>query len=226
MVVAVEPLSNTLATLQVRDSATGVFGVIGSSKGLRPVAGASVQLVGSRHKAITDSTGRFVIEAKTGGVYIVRVSASGYGDDVSSVVVPSFRMVEASRLLDSAGGPQMLEWMWEEADKRMEWRGMNSAVVPAEQLTRYGGSLLDALQGSPAVVRSGLRISPASCIYVDGIQRAGWPLTSVRPEDVEAVEVYGRRGDPTNSLKPCTGGGVSYTGANVASMVVIWLKHP
>jgi hypothetical protein len=173
------------------------------------------------------------------GVYLVRIRRPGYADEVFSLEIPRDRLVEASRLLDSSSTAPApgLDGLWDDFDQRVRWRAMNSALVPGSQVRRYGGSLTDAIQGSAAVVNKGLRIGSEACVFVDGVPRPGLPLDAVRVDDVEAVEVYGTRGDPTGVLArqwppgvPCTATAIHPSrtvgpSPEVARYVVVWLRR-
>lgn len=227
---ALHRVAQRLPLVSVRDSATGIMGVVGTAEGLHPIAGAQIRLLGSRHSAESDSSGHFVAEIDSPGTFIVRITAPGYAEALFSTEVPPYRMVDASRLLDSptASRGTGRDFVWDELDERIEWRGLNSAIVPASQLQQYGGSLIDALQGSPAVALKGLRISRSACLYINGIKHAGWSLNAIRPEEVVAVEVYGSRGDPTGSLMGCDPPGGRPSGRllpETAGIISVWVKR-
>jgi hypothetical protein len=230
VVVGLTPIPQVLSAVRVRGRATGIYGVVGTSAGLEPIAGASIRVMGAGRPVATDSAGRYFVSITKPGLYVVRISHRGYADQVFSIDVPADRPVEGSRLLYPGTGPSVgLNSLWNELDQRLQWRGMNSALVPGSQLRRYGGSLTDALQGSPAAVTAGVRVSPGTCVFVNGVPRPGWPLDAFSVDDVEVVELYGR--DETDILRKrwpagaeC-GDGRSRPASGEARFAVVWLKR-
>jgi hypothetical protein len=232
----------TLDTVRVVARGTGVFGVVGESKSLRPIRGARVAVVGADAVATSDSSGKFVIPISKPGQYVVRATRSGYADQILSITVPHDAYVEVAALLDSASGAEHTgrEGLWADFDKRLGWRAMNSAFVDAADLARYsGGNLTDALRASHGVVQRGMTIGAATCVFVNGEPKPGWPLNAFPVEQILAVELYGVRGDPTQTLAkawPPVAGSTACVSAegrlggsrrpNEAVFAVIWLKTP
>ncbi|MBP6771739.1 MAG: carboxypeptidase regulatory-like domain-containing protein [Gemmatimonadaceae bacterium] len=234
--VTLIPDARTLGAIVTQANVTAVFGGIGAAglnrnaAGERPLdiaRGARVQVLGSGAETETDSTGRFFLEVKKPGRYLVRVSAPGLVPQVYSVDVPRNKAVDASRLIDSARVTvaERPEYLAKEMDKRLAWRPFNSAIVTGDEVREYGGSLGSALQRSRGVASRGLRFGSSVCVFVDGIPRPGMSPDAIRPEEVEAIEVYGKNED-TKSLAmawrgaPCTPS--RQLGANAIVWVVIW----
>jgi hypothetical protein len=222
-----------LDAVRVTAGVSGIYGVVGTAKGLRPIPGAKVQVIGANKNVATDSTGGFFVAIPKEGIYVVRISREGYADLHFPIEVPKDRAVEASRLLDSTtkAPPRGLEVLWQDFDQRLRWRAMSSALVMGAELRRYGGPVTEALQSAPSVVARALRVGDP-CLFVNGIPRPDWPLRALRVEDIESIEVYGPRGDETGMLARawpvrggCGGGsrGTVNRGSTVA-FVVVWLR--
>ncbi len=242
--VVLKPDAQDLNTIITRANVTAVYGGIGAvgaaknaqgEKTMTAVKGATVQVLGSRKTAVTDSLGRFFVELGKPGRYIIRVTSPGLAVQLFTVDVPRNKAVDASRLLDSVRteAPTGREYLWGEMDRRIGWRAMNSALVSGAELRELGGSLTDALQRSKGMTLRGMRIGATTCVFVDGIPKPNWPLDAFRIEEVEAVELYGPRGDPTNLLAsswpagaPCAASGRFAPSQNraipVAQWAVIW----
>lgn len=119
-------------------------------------------------------------------------------------------------------------------DRRVEARGFGSAIVASEELQRHGGTLSTALQFSREVASKGFRINGPICVFLNGRPMPGWSMDAINPEEVAMIEVYGARGDPTNTLLtwPVNGecGNVPGAGSRATksglrpSFVVIWTK--
>lgn len=236
--IQLQPDARTLGAIVTKANVTAIYGGIGAaglsrnSAGERPltaVAGARVQVLGSGVETETDSVGRFFLEVGKAGRYLVRATSPGLVPQVYPVDVEKNKAVDASRLLDSARAMQgeRPEYLWKEMDKRLDLRGANSAIVTGDEVREYGGSLTSALQRAKGVNARGLRLTGSACVFVDGIHRPFFSVDAIRPEEVEAIEVYGNRGDATSSLKNSSKGkgcpdSVRQTRDNAVLFVVIW----
>ena len=209
--ITMTPTAQALDATQIRANVTAIYGGIGAAgpsknargeRELTAVAGAAIQVIGAGKSTESDSTGRFFLELPKAGTYMVRLSRPGLTQQLFPVEVPRNQAVDVSRLMDStrSAPPVGRDYLWREMDKRLQWHAMNSALVPGAEVRDAGGSLTDALQRSRSMTLRGLRIGPRTCVFIDGIARPGMPLDAIRPEEIEAVELYGERGDPTGSL--------------------------
>jgi hypothetical protein len=227
-----------LDTVRVQSADQGIYGAVGTSRDLRPLA-ATVQVIGAAVSRLrTDSTGHFFAPVKTPGPYLVRATADGFTAQTVSVTVRSSDGVEVALLLDSATGPadHRLEMAFGEFADRMLQRGLASALVPRTDLTRFGdeGTLVSSIVSSRSFGVKGLHFGRSACVFVDGRPMVGVSLSAYGPEEVEMVEVYGTDADRTRTLEqrwprnaPCGDTGVpsASPGRDVVRWVVIWLKH-
>jgi hypothetical protein len=237
--VPLRAVANALDTIHVRADVTGIRGLVGTARDLRPIAGAKAQAIGAEHDAVTDSSGAFFVELRKPGTYVLRVSRAGYSPQVLSVDVPKNRTIETSTLLDSGDTEAKdAEGLWQDFVSRVRMRGPNSALVSGTALRDAGGSVVDALRGSPAFTQRGMRIGPTTCVFVNGRPSPGLPLNGVDPKQIETIELYGAGGDATGTLarswppglpcganigaNPVVGAG---SGHITAQMAVIWLRR-
>ncbi|MEO5817109.1 MAG: carboxypeptidase regulatory-like domain-containing protein [Gemmatimonadaceae bacterium] len=233
------PRAQLLDTTRVRANAMAIHGVVGAAHDLRPLAGATVLVVGAGRTETTDSAGQFFAPVKKPGTYFLRIARPGYAMQVITIDVPDDRSVETSALLDSsemAVRPGTDE-LWTEFDKRVVWHAMNSAVVSGADLRKFEADLLsDALRSTPSFVKRGLKIGSATCVFVNGLPRPGWALDAVPVDNIEAVELYGAGGDLTESLRkdwprgvPCgEATGLRNAGRaapGTVNFAVIWMKQ-
>jgi hypothetical protein len=240
LTISLVSTSQQLDTVRVRAHVIAVFGVVGTAVGLKPVADATVQIIGAQQKTTTDSAGRFFVSLKKGGTYFVRVHHVGFGAQMVAVDVPTDRSVETFVLLDSGVVATGAEMLSDEFDERLHWQGQYGALVPAEEITRYGGSVSDAIRGAQSFVKKGLQLGSTVCLFVNGVPRPGWPLDAIPPEQIATVELYTKTGDETNTLAarwptkaPCgssAGGGVTTPTSplnrrSIIQYAVIWLKQ-
>ncbi len=236
--ISLSATSQRLDTVRVRASVTAVYGVVGSSVGLHPVADAAIQVIGSQQKGTTDSAGKFFVSLKKGGSYFVRVHHAGFADQFFPVEVPSDHAVETFVLLDSGSVATGSEMMWDEFDERLRWQGQGASIMPGEEITRNGGSSGDAIRGSSSFVRKGLVLGPNVCLFVNGVPKPGWGLDGIPPEQIATIELYTNNGDETHTLAQqwphgaqCgrTGGVPAPTSPNnrrsIVQYAVVWLKQ-
>lgn len=239
LTLALHAIVRELDTMRVIARGMSIYGVIGTTQGVRPLRDAKVQVMGLNRSVSTDSAGRFSIAMQKAGTYLVRVAHAGYTHQLLSVEVSAERSMETSTLLDTLlrrerGGTETL---WNDFERRIVWRGPRSAIVPASELEQFEGTTLsDALNRSPTAFRRGLRIGTRTCVFIDGRPRPGWPIDAFRIENVDAVELYGIGADGTQSLwlawptrVPCSlpqGGalGEPVVPTGTAVYAVIWLK--
>ena len=175
---------------------TGIFGMIGTSERLDPIAGARVQVIGANRSRLTDSTGAFFVPLDKPGVYVVRVTRQGYGERRFPITVADGIASDASRLLDtSLTFTRGLDALWDDFDQRLRWRSINSVLLPGGELRAAGGSLTDAIETSRAFSLRGLRIGNSTCLFMNGTPRPGMTLDVIPMDRIEILELYGE-GDP------------------------------
>jgi len=227
-----------LDTVRVSAADQGIYGAVGTSTDLRPLA-ASIQVIGTSGSRLrTDSSGHFFAPVKTPGPYLVRATADGFVGQTVSVTVRSKDGVEVALLLDSATGPadHKLEMAYGDFNSRMMQRGLASALVPGADLTRFGGegTLVSSIVSSPSFAAKALRFTSFACLFVDGQPKPGTPMSAYGPREVEMVELYGSKADRTRNLEqrwprnaPCAATGMPPVGAgdDAVRWIVIWLKR-
>jgi hypothetical protein len=211
------PRAQVLDTMRVQANVMAIYGVVGTSLGLRPLAGATVLVVGAARTETTDSTGQFLAPVKRPGTYFLRIAKPGYAMQMLTIDVPPDRSVETSALLDSS---EMVvrpgtDELWAEFDKRASWHAMNSVIISGAELRKFEANLLsDALRSTPSFVKRGIKIGSATCVFVNGLPRPGLPLDGVPVDNIEAVEMYAVGGDPTETLRKAWPRGVPCGEAN------------
>lgn len=239
VVFAMTAVRRELDTVRVVARVNGIRGVVGTAHALKPIAGATVQLIGSGPPQRTDSAGRFFIETKRAGTFLLRIAREGYAHQLVSIEVPKDGSVETATLLDSSDvRDRTWQSAWDDFDRRVVWRGSKSALVPGAELEELEGlSLSSALNKSRTGFRRGMVVGPNTCVFVNGQPRPGFQVDDHDPQDVEAVELYGPGGEGTGTLRlawppraPCGAQQGGLFGRGVppgnATWAVIWLKPP
>jgi hypothetical protein len=228
----------SLDTVRVIAAQQGIYGAVATATDLRPLRAAAIQIIGAGGGKISvDSTAHFFVPIKTPGTYLVRARAPGYEPEAVSVTVHPGDGVEVAMLLDSATTPptNRFEMAMADFDDRLRLRHLSSVLVSrAELLTSGDHRTVGAIRASPSFQAKVLRFSDTVCVYVDGRPMPGWSLNSFEPSQIEAVELYGEKGDATGTLArgwprraPCgqTGNSQTAPGIDVVLWAVIWLKQ-
>jgi hypothetical protein len=104
-------------------------------------------------------------------------------------------------LAESNSDDARTQILWREFDSRTRMRGLNSALVTADEL-----AVIETETTSQALLRSrsfalkNLRLQRDICLYVNGEPKPGWTMDAFDASEILAIEVYGRRGELTNNL--------------------------
>ena len=194
LTLLIVPNAVRLAPVRVGAKGEGVWGVIVRSTDFAPSAGARVFVAGSGAPVTTDSSGEYFVPLKRPGTFMVRVTHSGYAEDVLPIKVKRDEVVESSHVLEESTRPPTPPGLWADFDKRLRWAPTNnSALVTGADLRAIGGTVADGLRASPAFVRTALRLpEPATnlCVFLDGTPRPGTDIDMIRPEEIRAIEIY------------------------------------
>jgi Carboxypeptidase regulatory-like domain len=177
----------------------GLSGVIGDTA-YNVIPRADVYIIGSGHRALTDSAGTFFLGVKPGS-YMVQVTRPGFARKLLSVTIPddSGRHITVW-LLPSKGRAQVREaYAIESFRRRMLERRASARFYSREDLNRYDMIWLKQL----VVMAAGMPVADECQAVVDGFWTL--PIYSLAVDDVESVEVY-----PPGSL-PSVGGRISRT---------------
>ena len=161
--------------------------------------------------------GTYMLRVRKRGYYAITRSLTLPKDEameVSLIMMPLPSGLSRSRTTTLSGLGPRLGWALAESDSRqMRCRGGNSILVTREELAEQGierGSLADALPRARSVAAKGLPRAeliqyqvifpgmdypgpPNSGVRAEEVWPSGtptWPLTGLRVEDVEAVEIY------------------------------------
>ncbi len=192
------------APVEVRASRGGISGGVFDAQ-LRPLAGASIEVLGTRLQATTDSTGGFRFGDLRRGGYMVVIRREGYGPALRAItvrdgdsrelyvpLVPLPAGMPGDRAAEAAG----LQGFWATAlwdlSSRQVRHERRAALVPREELWSLGSTTLDlALERAPSAVAQRYRRTELRTflIYLEG-RPSGRSLTTIKVNDIEAVELY------------------------------------
>ena len=195
---AVTRLSNVV----VRGNWQGIHGSVADSQSLEPLPQAVIRVLGVSAKTRTDSLGAFAVDLERAGTYVVRVERAGYASKVYTVNLGKAVARELLiTLAESNADDARTQNLWREFDSRTRMRGLNSALVTADELSAIGTETTsEALQRAKSFALKNLRLHRDVCLYVNGEPKPGWTLDAFDVSEILAIEVYGRRGELTNNL--------------------------
>lgn len=227
---------------------TGVRGIVGDIRLLRPLDGAKVSVIGGGDAELsTDAEGRFAVPAAPGSEVLLHVERAGYARRLVTATVPADGYIELDVPLDTLRDPKR-DWMQvEDLERRLKFATPRATVVGHDEIQRVGSDRLEvALVESGTLARKGIMVGANTCLFVNGVARPGFPLASVPASEVEFVEVYPAGSDLSNTLNirwpprgECGSGGATVRAAgnsaiagsrgrnanpHTAQYVVVWTR--
>lgn len=202
VVVTMRRVASLLSRIVVRGQWQGIYGTVADSSTLKPLANARIRVIGVSSNVRTDSLGAFVAAVRQPGDYVLRFELEGYASRVLGVTVAKDSAAEVLITLnESSRNDARTQILWREFDSRTSMRGLNSAFVPANELAAIGTETASqALLQAKSFAKRNLRLQGDICLYVNGEPKPGWTMDAFDVSEILAIEVYGRRGDLTNTL--------------------------
>jgi hypothetical protein len=181
-----------------------------------PIEGAVVMVPGKARELRTDANGRFSVEGFRVGTVLARVRKIGYAPQLHSLQlinskIDSIRMKPLAQNLSAVqinaqSGFGKDTFAYRDLDERMRWKGEKSYVVSRQEFDQQGTTdLTNAIRYSVTGGKYGGTLShpmPDGCVIING-ERAlkDWPLSAFFADEVETVEVYPPKSDPSGSLE-------------------------
>jgi len=224
-----------------------IRGIVVATSTLVPVAGAQVALVGAGRTVRTDQYGAFQFDSLAAGTYLVQVR--GVGDETPMTQVPVGRreVIELEVKLGKADAvllPELVATAPEpvKPDETIEGMrlpsefvarkklGLGQYITREEILERRPPTVADLFRGIRGVVlscRGGICIprptrSSQNCnpiVVVDRVSTDAGVLSSMVPNDLEAIEVYlGMSTVPAEYLQAAD--------RAQCGMIVVWTRVP
>jgi len=201
------PAPFRLPEIVVEGRRRGIYGVVADT-GLRPLPGATVEVLGNGGgTAITDSLGRFAFADARNGIYLVRVTRSGFGERRIMVDLYPGDSREVTALLAPGltGGSRFETAALEDLDRRLAL-GLRRSFLTRDELQRYGSmSLCDVPR-----VRTTAGDLPTVIVNGTMVMR-GVSICSWRMDEIALLEVGAEIcGDASRTLAfalgtPCSG---------------------
>jgi hypothetical protein len=220
------PLSPLLAS-PVGDMGQ-MLGRVTDHRSGQPIPNAAVSLPDRGRTRITDRRGRFEFDSVLPGFHSLRVENLGYATRDDSVFVGEGQILDVGleldvQPIDVEGFTARVQprWLASTGFFRRKGRGYDGRQWDRTQLDALEPEILrDVLETVSGVNQAGLRgyLIRGRCkmtVFVEGLEMPGWyDLDMIRPERVEALEVFHGRG----STMP-----IEYAG--YCGVALIWLRH-
>ena len=205
-----------LDTVKVTAQMIVLAGVVVDERN-RPLAGASVDLLGTRRGTVTTGPdGWFTFPSLRSGPSIISVLRPGYVHAVQSVRLQDSRGVvvhmntidttlSKSRQANISGLGNTSRLVWLETQQRLDRRNVRSVVVTSEDLEPLRDLTLgEAITHAPSaatILPDMHRNHNAACVLLNGNRMIGQvSLDTYDTEDVEFVELYPSGSPPPRSV--------------------------
>ncbi|MEO7998404.1 MAG: carboxypeptidase regulatory-like domain-containing protein [Gemmatimonadaceae bacterium] len=190
-----------LRELEVRAAWVGIRGGIGDEVTRKPVAGAVVTLSRGQKSFQTDSSGRFEIPMASAEDVVLQIERDGYVMRPARVDVRSDRPTDVvffmtpgktvngakNRLIDLNHRIAMNE--------PFSFTAGREEILAAKALTLY-----DAIISSGLLAKQHMTMGKSICLFVNGLPRVGFPVSTFPAADIDFIEVYGQKSDAARSL--------------------------
>jgi hypothetical protein len=182
---ALVPMPHALAPIVSSVARGGLSGVIGDTA-FNVVEGATIAVVASDHRAVSDSLGRFFIDLHPGR-YMVRVTHTGFVSRMMSVTIPndSGRRLAVWLAPGSLGEAAKDSWMLDDLSYRLAIRTSMSKLYTREDLSNMPMTELTQI----TLVGGGIPQRDDCPAFIDGGPQFA-PLWSIPAADIETVEIY------------------------------------
>ena len=206
LIITLVPAHAELDTVRVRAQLNILAGIVVDERN-RPIAGASVDMLGNREgTATTGADGWFRFTSVRSGPVIFRAMKPGYVATTQSVQLRDRRgVIIHMDLIDStlsaakqgllAGTGNAASFVWAESNTRMGQRGMQSVIVTSEELAPLGdftlGQAILRTKSAANLLSDLQRDNSSVCVLQNGNRMIGQTSLDVyQTDDVEYVELY------------------------------------
>jgi hypothetical protein len=179
------PVPHTLAPVISSVARGGLSGVIGDTA-FDIVQGATISVLGSTHRTISDSLGKFYLDLHAGR-YLVRITHDGFVARMMGVTIPSDsgRRIAVWMVPGSSAEAAKDSWSLDDLNDRLTHRTSRSKIYTREDINNMPMTELTQI----ALVGGGIRLQDDCPAIIDG--GPSWvPLWSVSAADIETVEIY------------------------------------
>lgn len=246
LIVTLVPMRADLDTIKVLAEMNVIAGIV-VDEHLKPVPGATVDLIGNRKgTATTGDDGWFTFTSVRSGPTILHVLKPGFVGTMHSVQLTDWRgvVVRIARIDTSlskrkqgivAGDGNSATFVWHETQTRLAQRFMRSVIVTREELAPLSGMTLgEAIRSTKSAASLSSDLQAANntvCVLIDGDRRIGpASLDLYDTDDVEFVELYPPGSEASGSVAQylrfaqCPTVKIIATGKSGPFYAVIWMK--
>lgn len=204
--------SQKLSGVEVREKWIGIRGGIGDEVTREPIAGAVVAISRGKIRVVTDSFGRFEIPLAKAEGLVLQIARAGYQSKPVRVDVLNNQPTDVVFFLAPGKDPLYMKVALGDLGHRMAATKINAFTANRQQLNKSGAvTLYDAIVSSGLLHKYHLTMGKTMCLFVNGLARPEFPVSTILVDDVDFIEVYGPKAEVTGTLmsewprgKPCT----------------------
>lgn len=214
--VTMLPAPSMLDTVKVRARINVLSGVVVDEHD-KPVPGATIDVItGDKRTLTTGDDGWFILTAVRDGSVVFRTMKEGYYATTTAVQMHEWRGIvvhiemldpklSATRRAEAAGEANTVLAAWHDATLRMSMRAPRAVVISEEELAPFSdmalGEALKWTKGGASLAFDLQNASNQICVLQDGRRAVGsTTLNSWRAADVEMVELYPPRSEPSGTV--------------------------
>lgn len=200
-VFSLRDAAQQLRDVEVRAAWVGIRGGIGDEATRQPIVGATVTTSSGRKSVVTDSTGRFEFPMASAQDVVLQIEHDGYQIRPARVDVRSDGPTEVVFFLTSGKSPKGEKNRLIDLNHRIamnepfSFTAGRDEILAAKALTLY-----DAIISSGVLAKKHMTLGKSICLFVNGLPRAGFPVSSIQAADIDFIEVYGQGSDAARSL--------------------------
>lgn len=210
--VVLRAIARQLSDVEVRAQWIGIRGGVGDETTHQPLPGAVVTTSRPALRVVTDSNGRFEIPLPKAEAVLLQIERPGYRTRPVRVEVLKDQPTDVVFFLAPGEDPRHMKVALSDLRHRMAMAKINAFTADRNQINQSKGvNLYDAIVSSGLLQKHHLTMGKSICLFVDGMARPNFPVSTIQVDDVEFIEVYGPRSEMTGTLmaewprsQPCT----------------------
>lgn len=225
-----------LNNVNVRAKWVGIRGGVGDEITREPIAGAVITMTRSKFRGVTDSAGRFEIPLSEAQGAILQIAKPGYETKPVRVEVLPDQPSDVVFFLKPGKDPLYLKVALGDLGHREGHSPFFNFTADRTQLKKGNSkTVYDALIASGLLTKNKMQLGNHICLFVNGLARPGFMISTVVVDDIEFIEVYGQKTEITGTLmaewpygQGCTAHEPFFptlnkgTGKNIVGIVSVW----
>ena len=220
-----------LSTVSVAANWLGVRGLVGDSRAMLALPGATIRTQLGDQSVQSDSTGAFQLELREAKRTILVAEHAGFISRTLFVSLPAERAPDVTVLLAPGKTTTAVKTRLYDLRMRTAYLDKKALILSRDDLDMTRKNLQEAFLDAELLKQKGLRVSNRVCVFVNGVPNPGVGLLDLNVGAVDFIEVYGQDGDHTDILRdrwrgrPCgETNRVANPGASAIRFVNVWTR--